>query len=71
MHFCIDPIYDSNGIWQASTKDLLSKNLRKHIEARSSNIHHYAFFTGKDSAGASGIAFLGTGCFHFWTGKFL
>ena len=32
---------------------------------RSASPNHYAFLSGQDAAGASGVAFLGSACFAF------
>ena len=63
--FSKEPKYDKFGIWQAITVDLYSSAVQKHVDMRSASPNHYAFLSGQDAAGASGVAFLGSACFAF------
>ena len=63
--FSKEPKYDEFGIWQAITVDLFSSALQTHVDKRSASPNHYAFLSGPDAAGASGVAFLGSACFAF------
>ena len=67
--FSKEPRYDEFGIWQAITVDLYSSAVQKHVDKRSASPNHYAFFSGQDAAGASGVAFLGSACFAFQNSK--
>ena len=49
--------------------DLYSSAVQKHVDKRSASPNHYAFLSGPDAAGASGVAFLGSGCFAFQDSK--
>jgi hypothetical protein len=50
---------------------LTSSSTRRWVDTNSYSTQTYAFLTGRDSAGAIGIAYLGTACFRVSGGKFI